>query len=615
MSASSSCNRSALNHTRTKPFSARQVLGGWLALAVLLALAFLPVVTGRQTLLPIQAGVMPDGPWRYQGPRPKPAVFDPAASAIKYVPYMRLVSEMWRRGEIPFWNPYAGGGVPLLANAEAFSTAPLRLPLYVSPTPSVWNGYWLGRLLLAGGLAFMLALHLGLSFLPALAAGTAWMLGGYLVLSLNLFQLDVDALLPGLVLAVDRLLLAPSRGRFVAAAVAFWAMCMGGNLQALVAGTLLCLTLAAVRWASLPRRSRVRAAGRAVLAFGTGLAGAMVQWVPLFELVSRAHHLHGPGSGRSGAASIPLSSASALAGPWASGDIPFYYAGIAVLLLALAGMWFAIRRLTRIPARPLFLVLAAVVVLNTAKIFGAPGFDILGSLPVIENVWWVKYAAPLALSLALLGGLGLEGLSRLVRPRKRILVAAAGAALVWAELAALRPGPLAAPHDPLVPAPYVDWLQKRQAADPDAYLCGVGMALMPMAATAFHLKDIRLEDTLIDRDQYRVLFDGISAPKSPRYSMFITLDELTPLRLAAIRKLGVKWLVAMPSWRPAPDVASALSLAYSAEMNVWDVSESTPFHGFPQRGKRAFMAGLWITLLITPLLLGIGLHLSRKNSR
>src|SRR6185503_14854866 len=106
----------------------RAGLGAAVGLGAVLAVAFFPVVAGRQTLLPIDAGVMPDGPWGYAGPRPAPAVYDPAASAIKYVPVTALVSRLWRRGELPFWNPYCGGGVPLWANGEAFACAPLRLP-------------------------------------------------------------------------------------------------------------------------------------------------------------------------------------------------------------------------------------------------------------------------------------------------------------------------------------------------------------------------------------------------------------------------------------------------------------------------------------------------------
>lgn len=131
-----------------------------------------------------------------------------------------------------------------------------------------------------------------------------------------------------------------------------------------------------------------------------------------------------------------------------------------------------------------------------------------------------------------------------------------------------------------------------------------------MTATAFHLKDVRMEDTLIDKEQYQTLYEGFSAPKSARYSMFMTLDELDSRKLLTLKKLGVRWLVAEPKWRPASGLSGSLSLGYEKEMNVWLVADSGVFPGFPLRGKTAFLLGLWITLLITPALVWAGLRQS-----
>src|SRR5687767_6628782 len=158
----------------------RTVVGA-LLLAGLLAAAFHPVLTGRATLLTIQPGVMPDGPYGYTGPRPAPSVYDPAPSAIKYVPYTRLASDEWKAGRVPFWNPYSGAGVPLWANGENFAAAPLRLPLLAHPVPWMWDAWMLGRLWLAGLLTLLLARHLGLAPAAALTAAVAYMLGGYLI--------------------------------------------------------------------------------------------------------------------------------------------------------------------------------------------------------------------------------------------------------------------------------------------------------------------------------------------------------------------------------------------------------------------------------------------------
>lgn len=579
------------------------LVAGWIALGVLLAAAFWPVVAGRQSLLALDAGVLADGPYGYAGPRPAPAVFDPGASAIKYVPYTKLVSMSWRRGELPFWNPYNGCGVPLWANGEAFACAPLRIPLYVAPTPPVWNLFYLGRLWLAGGLAFSLAAALGLAFLPAVVAGGAYMLSGYLLLSLNLFHLDVDALLPGLLLACEALLRKRSAGAFAAAALASWSMCLGGSQQALAVDLVL-----AIVWVLVRRRDRA-GPGRAGLAFLCGAAGALPHWLPFLELARRSVSLHTLEGIRSGSAVISAAAIPQLAGPWArwGSAPPFYYAGVSVVVLALAGAWFAWLRRDR-PA-PAFRLLAVIALLELAKIFGAPGSVLFGSLPGLSLVWWVKYAAPLFLSLALLSGYGVDRLAGLVRARRSGAVRAVLAAVVVVELVSVRPGPFPAPHDPLRPAPYIGWLRDRLAKEPGWRICGVGSVLMPDMAAAFELPDVRLEDTLIDRDQYRLLFDGISAPKPPRLSMFVTLDELDGRRLAALRRLGVRWLLTARDWQPPLAQRPALDRVYRDEIAVWRVTGAKPFAGFPERGRRWFRAGCLAGAVVGPGLLLAGLFL------
>jgi hypothetical protein len=132
---------------------------------------------------------------------------------------------------------------------------------------------------------------------------------------------------------------------------------------------------------------------------------------------------------------------------------------------------------------------------------------------------------------------------------------------------------------------------------------------MPDMAAAFRLPDVRLEDTLIDRDQYRVLFDGVSAPKPPRLSMFITLDALDARRLEALRGLGVRYLLTEKAWRPSGQLAPALDRVYRDEIAIWRVSGARLFAGFPERGRRWFQAGCLAGGVLAPGLLFAGLFL------
>jgi hypothetical protein len=587
----------------------------WAVLAAALALAFFPVVAGKQTLLPHQPGVMSDGPYLYPGPRPIPAVFDPASSALNDLPVTRLISEYWRRGKPPLWNPYVGCGAPILAKLDSASCSPMRLPLYLYPVPAVWNAFYLGRLLLAGGLTFHLGRALGLAAVPALGAGIAYMLGGYLVLSLNLHHLDVDVVLPGLLLAVDRLIAVPSILALAGCALFFWQMCLGNNPQPLVVGFLFMAALAALRMARLPAKTARRRGILVALGLAAGGAGALFQWLPFMEFLSRAWHAHVPGGARSAAGSLPLSSALDLPGFWAAKwcDPPaFYYAGLLVCLLACAGAarLIGMRGAPSRAGRDAVALLAVVVALELAKIFGAPGLGALAFLPVIGNVWLVKYAAPLFLSLALLAGFGIAAAASRLAPRSPSLQAVIQTALVllvWGELALLRPGPHPGTHDPLRPAPYINWLIAKQARDPDARVCGIGNVLMPNMATAFHLRDVRIEASLIDREQRRLLFDGLSAPKPAKLATFVTVDRIDSARVRLLRRLGVRYLIAEKGWSPPADLAGCFTTDYDEEVRIFRLSGAGKFPGFAPRGARWFSIGLWASLVLGPGFLAAGM--------
>ena len=43
------------------------------------------------------------------------------------LPLQSLMHEAWRRGEVPWWNPYSYGGRPLLADAHCNGAVPLRV--------------------------------------------------------------------------------------------------------------------------------------------------------------------------------------------------------------------------------------------------------------------------------------------------------------------------------------------------------------------------------------------------------------------------------------------------------------------------------------------------------
>lgn len=101
-------------------------------------------------------------------------------------PFRSFAATSLAQGELPLWNPYTFNGMPFLADIQTtvFYLPSLLLTLFVSG--GALHYYWLEvmiilHFLLAGVGMFFLAKHFTLANLPALFAGAAYMLSGYMI--------------------------------------------------------------------------------------------------------------------------------------------------------------------------------------------------------------------------------------------------------------------------------------------------------------------------------------------------------------------------------------------------------------------------------------------------
>ncbi len=115
---------------------------------------------------------------------PRPPGFAPrnpllGDSVSMFIPWRRLVSDELRAGRLPFWNPHAFAGSPLLGNSQSAVFDPLSLPYLLVGEPSratVWVA--LLRMWLAGVGAWLLACRLGASPWAASVSGVIYGCGG-----------------------------------------------------------------------------------------------------------------------------------------------------------------------------------------------------------------------------------------------------------------------------------------------------------------------------------------------------------------------------------------------------------------------------------------------------
>ncbi len=121
-------------------------------------------------------------------------------------PSQQLVRDELLAGRWPLWNPYAGLGLPLLADPQAQPFQPLTLLALAVPWPGAAAVLAALRLLLTLTFTYLFLRRLRLGSGPALAGALAFGLSGYLLLWLGWPLANSAVFLPAVLYALSRLL-------------------------------------------------------------------------------------------------------------------------------------------------------------------------------------------------------------------------------------------------------------------------------------------------------------------------------------------------------------------------------------------------------------------------
>lgn len=558
---------------------------------ILVAVAFWPVLAGRQTFFGVLPGTLSPPP-----PATAPFLIDPQDTVWQCYPWARLVRESWTRGELPLWTPRTGMGEPLVAPTIGSVTSPLRWWVAVAdPTARRWDLFLLARLWLTAVLAWGWAVSLGLPAPAAFVTAAAWVLSGHLVRNLNQAFLDADIWLPALAWAAWGFARAPSALGWVGLAAAGGAVMLAGNPQpAVLAGAFVSAVVVAgaLRGARGPggvRMSAMRRIGAGGLAAVTAAALAAPFLVPFGEAWPRMQNVH---AGQ-GTVAEPVAGAISLVAPWLLGRFgdswlglnPNHFLawlGVSVVVLAFAG----VRPGWRHPAGP---VLAAAPVLLLAAAYGIWPMSWVARLPVLNAIWWSKYQGVTALCVATLAGFGATRLAG--RAGFRVLVPAC----VLFELMALMPRARPRPFDPVRPGPAVAWLAAR--ADPrEDRAWAIGRTPMPQPLAAAGIADARTYYGLYPRRAYwwvRGLITG-PAPTSNE-AVFTGSDRpLAKTAPAALSAAGVRWIIA-PG--PLRDAVPGWVLRARLDLSIYENLRAGPRGWVAERavGVPSPEAALWET--------------------
>ena len=330
-------------------------------------------------------------------------------------------------GAWPVWNPYSAFGQPLLANPTSQVFYPPTWLNMIMPTWTYYRLFVLGHLFWAAVGTAVLARRLGLGRAGATVAGALWMTSGPLISLVNVWShLSGAAWIPWAVWAVDRAVERRTARAIAAGSAACAAPLLAGSPEMALAGAVggMLLGLRGMVELDRPLWSRTRLAMvAAVISVAAGsIVLAAAQLAPTIDLVSR--------SGRSQlVAGIQLYWSMH---PWSvleavsplgpsrlpirmelrrilyegrEAYLPSLYLGASTVALALAAL------LGR--KRPHRRALAGVGLGLVIVALGwhTPIGRVIASLPLLDMFRYpVKAMVPVALVLALLGGMGFEAL-------------------------------------------------------------------------------------------------------------------------------------------------------------------------------------------------------------
>lgn len=344
---------------------------------------------------------------------------------LQFYPYFVFWRDQVLSGDWPLWNGSTALGLPYAANPiTATYWPPTALSLLGPPTG--WNLLLLLRLVLAGSSAFAFLRGTGRSFGAAAFGSVAFAYSLPFATWLPWPHANVNALLPLLFLAAERVARSPGPRPAAGFGSVLLLMHLGGHPESafLDAGA------ASVVWAFAVRKAPARRiASSAGWLLGSSLVGtlaAAVQVVPFLEYLARSRVLNEPGHSavtlppeRLLTWLVPLFFGREMDRTAWGGGLGFLdfgaFAGTSVLGLAalrLASGW--PRRL----AGPL-----AAALLSAGLAYGLPPISLLGRLPLLDRTMTHRSLPIAALAVAALGAAGWD------RARARVRRSGRGPAL------------------------------------------------------------------------------------------------------------------------------------------------------------------------------------------
>jgi hypothetical protein len=367
-----------------------------------------------------------------------------------YYPTKKILREIVRGGEFPYWNRYYGAGQPIASNPEYEVFYPLQWLILLPDYDLGYRLHILIHVYVAAFGMYVLLRSLRMRILAALFGAIAFAVGGLFVSYVNLLPiLFAFVWMPWIGWLLMRAVERPSAARIAAAGMVVGLQALVGEPTTLVQTWGLSLLVAGwVGW----RNGRWRGAGTGVAiataVLAIGLSVGAVQLLPAAEHVGDSARSRPFSLGLATRWSMPPARLLELFAPnlfghlfgertyWGAGmyrdtSSPFIYSiylGLPMVVFALAA--FA----TRVRGRAAAIV---VIIASTVLALGehTPAYGLLHEIGVASSVRYPeKFLLPALICLVLLGSAGLDRFLRRDPVARRVSLRTAAAVAVVSGL-------------------------------------------------------------------------------------------------------------------------------------------------------------------------------------
>lgn len=201
-------------------------------------------------------------------------------------PIKSFLSQVFRSGNVPFWNPYLYAGTPFMAAFHPGVFYPPSLLFFLSDVSLALNWFYLFHFMILGLPVYALVKSWGLSWTAALASALTASLSCFFISSAMLSNFFLSAVwLPLIFLLFQQFILKKRAGYFVGAVLALMCQTLAACPEVSILTTLLLaaysMVLVPCPEGALQKPGRVYAFG-AMLVMAVGLSA--LQLVPTYQL-------------------------------------------------------------------------------------------------------------------------------------------------------------------------------------------------------------------------------------------------------------------------------------------------------------------------------------------